>query len=116
MGQKHVLFTINSAPYGSIWYTEGLRAVVGVTSGIDEHTVDIVYLGDGVNFLRKDVDRTDSNKYLGTIAKLGTRLKAEKESLDARGIKPADLAPDVDVITRSQVVDLIHKADLTIDF
>lgn len=116
MAQRHVLVTFSHDPYGSIWYTEGLRAVVGVTSGIDEHTVDVVYLGDGVNYLRKDVDRTDSNKYLGTLSKLGTRLKAEKESLDARGIKPADLAPDVDVIPRSQVVDLIHKADLTIDF
>ncbi|MDP2726657.1 MAG: DsrE family protein [Dehalococcoidia bacterium] len=116
MAQKHVLFIFNHDPYGSIWYTEGLRAVVGVTSGIDEHSVDAVYLGDGVNFLRKDVDRTDSAKYLGTLAKLGTRLKAEKESLDARGIKAADLAPDVDVVPRSQVVELIQKADFTIDF
>lgn len=116
MAQRHVLFTFNHDPYGSIWYTEGLRAVVGVTSGIDEHSVDVLYLGDGVNFLRKSVDRTDSAKYLGTIAKLGYRLKAEKESLEARGINPAELADDVDVVSRSQVVDLIKKADLTIDF
>ncbi len=116
MAQRHVLFTFSHDPYGSIWYTEGLRAVVGVTSGIDEHSVDVVYLGDGVNFLRKEVDRTDSNRYLGTLTKLGTRLKAEKESLEARGINPADLTPDVDVISRSQVVELIQKADLTIDF
>ncbi len=35
MGQRHVLVTFSHAPYGSIYYPEGLRAVVGVTSGID---------------------------------------------------------------------------------
>lgn len=116
MAKKHVLFTFHHDPYGSIWYTEGLRAVVGVTSGIDEHSVDVVYLGDGVNFLRRTVDRTDSARYLGTLAKLGCRLKVEKESLEARAIHPADLADDVDVISRSRVLDLIRKADFTIDF
>ncbi|MCH8950145.1 MAG: hypothetical protein IIB87_07195 [Chloroflexi bacterium] len=48
MGQKHVLITFNRVLYGSIFYTEGLRAVVGVTSGIDENTVDLLYPGDGV--------------------------------------------------------------------
>ncbi len=116
MGQKHVLFTLNHAPYGSIWYTEGLRAVVGVTSGIDEHTVDVVYTGDGVYFALKDVDRADSARYLGTLAKSGYKLKAEKESLDARDIKAADLAEDVEVISRAGIVELIKKADATIDF
>ncbi len=116
MAEKHVLFTFNHAPYGSIWYNEGLRAVVGVTSGIDEHTVDVVYLGDGVYFGLKGVDRADSARYLGTLAKSGYKIKAEKESLDARGIKPAELAEDVEVVSRADVLQLIQKADLTIDF
>ncbi|MBI2955038.1 MAG: DsrE family protein [Chloroflexi bacterium] len=116
MAQKHVLFTFNNAPYGSIWYTEGLRAAVGATSGIDEHTVDLVYLGDGVYFTLKDVDRTDSARYLGTLTKGGYRLKAERESLEARGISAADLAEDVEVISRADVVELVKIADLTIDF
>jgi sulfur relay (sulfurtransferase) DsrF/TusC family protein len=116
MATKHVLFTFNHDPYGSIWYTEGLRAAVGVTSGIDEHTVDVVYLGDGVNFLRKGVDRTDSKKYIDTLSKLGYKLKAEKESLEAQGIGQGDLAAEVEVIPRSQVLSLLEKADVTIDF
>ena len=35
MAQRHVLFTFNHAPYGSIYYTEGLRAVVGVVGFLD---------------------------------------------------------------------------------
>ncbi|MDA8187462.1 MAG: DsrH/TusB family sulfur metabolism protein [Dehalococcoidales bacterium] len=116
MAEKHVLFTFNHAPYGSIWYNEGLRAVVGVTSGIDEHTVDVVYVGDGVYFTLKGVERTDSAKYLGTLAKAGYKLKAERESLEARGIDPSELAEDVEVISRADVVALVDRADATIDF
>ncbi|MBI4316887.1 MAG: DsrE family protein [Chloroflexi bacterium] len=116
MAQKHVLFTFSHAPYGSIWYNEGLRAVVGVTSGIDEHTVDVVYLGDGAYFALKGVDRADSMKYLATIAKLGHNLKVERESLVARGIGEGEVAEDFHIVPRSEVLDLVAKADLTIDF
>src|SRR3989304_3744388 len=115
MAQKHVLFTINHAPYGSIWYTEGLRAVVGVTSGIDEHTVDVVYVGDGAYFALKGVDRADSAKYIGTLSGMGYRLKVERESLAVRGLAPGELAEDVEIISRSDVLGLIAKADATID-
>ena len=116
MAQKHVLFTFSHAPYGSIFYTEGLRAVVGVTSGIDEHTVDVVYLGDGVRYAVKGLDRTDSAKYLGTLNKLGYKLRVEKESLEAQGIPASQIAEDVEVIPRAEVLNLIKKADVTIDF
>src|SRR3972149_6231250 len=110
MAQKHVLFTINSAPYGSIWYTEGLRAVVGVTSGIDEHSVDVVYLGDGAYFALKGVDRTDSAKYIGTLAGMDYKLQVERESLAARGIGEGEVAEDVQVISRADLLGLVAKA------
>lgn len=116
MAQKHVLITFNHAPYGTIYYTEGLRAVVGVTAGIDEHTVDVAYLGDGVYFTLKGVDRADTTRYLGSLSKSGDKLKAEAESLATRGIGKDELAEDVEVIPRSQVLELINKADLTISF
>ncbi len=116
MAQKHVLITLNNAPYGKIYHSEGLRAAVGVTSGIDEHTVDLVLLGDGVYFGLKDVSRADSAKYLGTLTKDGRHLKADAEALHARGIKNEELAPDVDPISRKDVLALIAKADVTIDF
>ncbi len=116
MGQRHVLITFNRDPYGSIYYTEGLRAAVGVTSGIDEHTVALLYLGDGVRFAVKDLDRTDSAKYLVTLAAQGVNLKAEREALAARNISESDLADDVEVISRAQALELVRHADVTIDF
>ena len=116
MGQRHVLVTFNHAPYGSVYYSEGLRAAVGVTSGVDEHTVDVVYLGEGVRFALRDVDRRDSARYLATLASFGAKLRVEREALAERGIEEADLAEDVEVIDRPQALDLLRRADLTIDF
>lgn len=116
MAQKHVLFTFNHAPHGSIWHTEGLRAVVGVTSGIDEHTVDVVYLGDGVYSALQGVDRSESTRYLTTIQKLGYFLHVERESLAERGIGEAEIEAGVQIVPRSAVLELVRKADVTIDF
>ncbi|MEE9203215.1 MAG: DsrE family protein [Dehalococcoidia bacterium] len=116
MAQKHVAVLFTRPPYGDVYYTEGLRAAVGLTSGIDEHTVDVIYVGDGVYFTLKGVDRTDSARYIATLAKGGYQLKAEAESLTERGIKKDELAEDVEVISRSQVVALLGKADHTASF
>jgi len=116
MSEKHVLVTFNRAPFGSVHYTEGLRAVIGVTSGIDEHTVDVVYLGDGVYYALAEVDRSDSQLYLGTLEKLGYTLQVERESLVERGLSIEDLASDVQVIDRLEILNLLNKADVTIDF
>lgn len=116
MTPRHVVFTFNHLPYGTVYYAEGLRAAVGVTSGIDEHTVDLVYLGDGVHFAVKDLDRTDSARYLATFAKQGVKLKVEKESLEARNISASDLAEDTEIISHADALDLIKRADLTIAF
>ena len=116
MAQKHVAVLFTRPPNGDVYYTEGLRAAVGLTCGIDEHTVDVIYIGDGVYFTLKGVDRTDSSRYIATLAKGGYQLKVEAESLSERGIKKEELAGDVEVISRSQVVVLLNKADHTASF
>jgi len=116
VAQKHVLVTISHAPHGSIWHTEGLRATVGLTSGIDEHTVDIVYLGDGVYSALQGVDLSDSTRYLSTIQKLGFAPHVERESLVERGLSEAEIGANLQVVPRSTVLDLIQKADVTIAF
>src|SRR4030067_3274297 len=100
MGQRHVFVTFNHAPSGPIHYTEGLRAAVGVTSGVDEHTVDVLYLGEGVRFALRDIDRRDSARYLATLASIGAKLRVEREALAGRGIEEADLAEDGEGIGR----------------
>jgi sulfur relay (sulfurtransferase) DsrF/TusC family protein len=116
MGRRNVLVTFNHAPHGSVYYSEGLRAAVGVTSGVDEHSVDVLYLGEGVRFALRDTDRRDSARYLATLASFGAKLRVERESLAERDIEEAALAEDVEIIDRHQALELVRRADLTIDF
>jgi len=116
MAEKHVLVTFNHAPHGSIYYAEGLRAALGVTAGIDEHTVDILCLGDGVYFALKEADRGTAPGYLERLQSLGSHIKVEQESLAARDILEEELAEDVEIVSRGEVLALLEKADATIDF
>ena len=116
MGQKKVIVTFNRHPFGTIHYVEGLRAAVGIFSGLDEHQIDVVYLGDGVYNILEGVDRNESIGYLATLDKYGFRLKVERESLDEREIDTSDVAEGIEVIPRADVFGLIKEADATVDF
>lgn len=116
MPRKHVLFTLNHAPFGSVYHSEGLRAALGATAGIEENTVDIVYLGDGVYYTLKNVDRSDARVFLETLSTLGVQLRAERESLEERGVPADEVAEDIEVISRADVRELIDKADFVINF
>lgn len=116
MAERNVVVTMHHAPYGTIFYTEGLRAAVGATAGIDEHQVTVVFLGDGVLYALKDVERTDSLHYLETLKAVGAALYVEAESIEARSIEEGALSDDVEIVPRSRVSELIRAADHTIDF
>lgn len=116
MAEKKVVVMITHPPFGSIYYTEGLRAAVGVTSGIDEHKVDVLLLGDGVYFALNDVDKKDSSKYIQTLRGINSNIYAEEESLKERGLSNKELSDFVKVISRKDALKLILDADHTIDF
>ena len=116
MAERNVVVTMHHAPYGTIFYTEGLRAAVGTTAGIDEHQVTVIFLGDGVLYALKDVERTDSLHYLETLKAVGASLYVEAESMEALFIDPGSLSDDVTVIPRSRVSELLLAADHTLDF
>ncbi len=116
MAQRKVLITLNQAPFGNIFYTEGLRAAVGVTSGIDENIVVVAYIGDGVYFTLHGVDRSDTERYFSTLQKQGSRMVVEKESLKERGIKERDVATDFEILTRKELLAATQAVDFVMDF
>lgn len=116
MAQKNVVLTINQPPFGSIHYVEGLRAAVGVISGLDEHQLSVVYLGDGVYSALKDVKRDEQMGYLGILNAKDVKVAVERESLNERGISEDNVYDQFEVIGRNEVLDLINNADSTIDF
>ncbi len=116
MGQKKVLINISDGPFGNIFYTEGLRAAVGVSAGMDENIPTVLFQADGVYYCLKDVDRTDSMAYFESMKGLGTKLYAVEEDLAARGIASDELAPDITRIPRQKAFELFKENDHNIDF
>ncbi len=116
MAQRTVLVTINQAPFGNIYYTEGLRAAVGITSGIDENVATVAYLGDGVYFTLHGVDRKDTERYIATLQKQGAKMLVEKESLKERGIKERDVATEFEIIPRKDLLTVVKTVDFVMDF
>lgn len=116
MAQRKVLVTLNQAPYGNIFYTEGLRAAVGVTSGIDENIVTVAYIGDGVYFTLHGVDRKDTERYISTLQKQGSKMMVERESLKERRIKERDVATEFEILPRKELLAAIQAADFVMDF
>ncbi len=115
--EKKILFMFLRAPFGAIYYTEGLRAVVGMMSGLDEHKVTCVYAGDGAYYCLKDSDKSESAGYVKTIADISeTHYYVEKESLDERGIQEGDLDGMFEVISRDDFAKLISDNDVVYDF
>jgi len=116
MGQKRVLVNICRAPYGTVFYTEGLRAAVGVSAGIDENISTVLFQSDGVFYCLKDADRTDALAYFESYKAMETQLYVVKEDLDERGVSEAELAPDMTVISRDKAFELFQENDYSMDF
>ncbi|HHT9135344.1 MAG TPA: DsrE family protein [Candidatus Avalokitesvara rifleensis] len=116
MAQKTALIIMNQAPFGNIYYTEGLRAAVGITSGVDENIVTVAYVGDGIYFTLHGVDRKDTERYIATLQKQKARMLVERESLKERGIKERDVATEFEIIPRKELLTFVQKADFVLDF
>ncbi len=117
MAQKNVLITINHAPHGSIFCAEGLREAMGVISTPDEHNVVVVFLGDGAYAALAGVDRSDEvARSIAALAEWGYKLEVEMESLESAGIQSHEVAPDVEIIPRTKLLDQIGASDFVVDF
>ena len=116
MAEKKVLINICRAPVGTVFYTEGLRAAVGVSAGIDENIPTVLFQADGVFYCLKDADRTDALAYFESYKGMGTKLFTVKEDLDDRGISEGELASDISVISRAQAFELFQENDVNLDF
>lgn len=116
MARKRAVIALHHSPHSSAYLAEGLRAAVGIMAGDDEHMVEVVFLGDGVYGMLVGMDRRPWARHLAALVKQGVRLRVEKESLEALGISPQELAPEAEVVPRSRVSLMMSGADFTVDF
>lgn len=115
--EKKILFMFLRAPFGSIYYTEGMRAAVGMMAGLDEHKVTCAYIGDGAYYCLKGSDKSESAGYVKTISDISeTAYYVEKESLAERNIAEDELDEMFKVISRDELAKLIADNDVVYDF
>lgn len=117
MAQKQLLILFQHPPIGTIYYAEGLRLAMGVaTMGKEEHSVDVVYRGDGAYFALQSVDRIGAAPFISALLRAGCVLKVEEESLSSRHISHDQVATDMEIINHQKVTELIKQSDFVLDF
>lgn len=116
MATKKLLYHFNRAPYGTVFYTEGWRAAVGATAGIDEHKVTLLFQGDGVYYCLKGADRAENLGYENTLQKAGVKYYVVQEDLASRHISQEEVAKDMEIIPRADTWRLYAEADFNLDW
>jgi len=114
--KKKILVTLHHPPFGGTFFAEGLRAAVGISSGFDEHVVDLLFMGDGVFCGLGSIDYRELQRFFMTLKSVKASFFLEEEALAERGLKPAEVSPDFTLVNRGQIIDKLKEYDLNIDY
>jgi tRNA 2-thiouridine synthesizing protein C len=132
--KKKFMFINRKAPYGTIYALEALEVVL--ISAAFEQDVSLAFLDDGVYQLLKGQNTTGigMKNFSPTYRALGdyeiTKLYVEQESLDERGLNPADLMeityedenedfakkPSLRIVGRSELTEIMAQQDVLLNF
>jgi intracellular sulfur oxidation DsrE/DsrF family protein len=104
--KKKVLITFNGVPFGSLFHAEGL----------EQHSIRIAYLGEGVYYAIKGADKKNVLRYIKELKKIGCTLMVEREALNELDISEKEIDPEFEIVLRSRIVSTLTECDLTIDF
>lgn len=117
---KKFMYINRRAPYGTIYALEGLEVVL--IGAAFEQDVSMVFLDDGVFQIKKGQDTGQSNMknfspaYRALEMHDVEKLYVEKESLEQRGLTPDDLIVPVEVISGSELADLMEQQDVILNY
>lgn len=112
------MFVNRRSPYGTIYALEGLEMVL-ITGAFDQD-VTVVFLDDGVFQITKGQDTKAINmkNFSPTFRALEgydiEKLYVEKESIEARGLKPEDFVVPVEVKSAAEIAALMAEQDVVI--
>ena len=117
---KKFLYVNRRAPYGSIYALESLEVVL--IGAAFEQDVSLAFLGDGVYQLARgqDTKGLEVKNFSPTFRALEdydvTKLYVEKEALEARGLKEADLVVPVQVVDAARMAEIMDEQDVILSF
>lgn len=113
---KKFMFVNRRAPYGTVYALEGLEMVL--IAAAFEQDVSVVFMDDGVYQLKKgqNTKAVNMKNFSPTFRALDgydvEKLYVEKESLEARGLSPADLVVPVEVLSADELGTLMAEQDV----
>ena len=117
---RKFMFVNRKAPYGTVYALEGLEVVL-ISAAFDQD-VSLAFLDDGVYQLLKGQDprRIEEKNFSPTYRALEDydvdKLFVERESLEARGLAPADLLVEARVVPAAELAALMDSTDVLISF
>ena len=117
---KKVMLVNRKAPYGTVYALESLEVVL-ITATFDQD-VSLVFLDDGVYELLKGQNtkaigiKNFSPTYRALDGYDVEKLYVERESLEARGLSEDHLLVDVEVLSSTQMGELMAQQDVVLSF
>jgi tRNA 2-thiouridine synthesizing protein C len=131
---KKFLYINRRAPYGTVYALEGLETVL--IGAAFEQDVSMAFMDDGVFQLKdhQDSGETGMKNFSPTYRALGdyevTKLYVERESLEARGLRPEDLMaltyededddykekPSIQFVSSAELADILEIQDVIFNF
>lgn len=119
MGQK-VAILMRKAPYGSVYTAEGLRSIMGI--GVFELDISVIFVDDGVYALVKGqnpaaLDMKPLGDSFPMLSEFGvTRFYVHEPSLRERGLTPADLVMEVELLDDEGVARALRESGVILPF
>ena len=115
---KKFMFVNRRAPYGTIYALEILESVL--ISAAFEQDISVAFVDDGVFQIKKGHDpkglgmKNFSPTYRALAGCDIEKLYVEKESMDARGLRPDDFVVKVQVVPAAELARLMAAQDVLI--
>lgn len=117
---KKFMFLNRKAPYGTVYALESLEVVL-ITATFDQD-VSVVFMDDGVFELAKgqNTKAIEMKNFSSTYRALDgydvEKLYVERESMEARGLTEADLVVPVQVLSSTEMGQLMAAQDVVLSF
>ena len=118
--RKRFLYLMRRPPHGSIFAQEGLETVL--IGAAFEQSVSLLFVDDGVFVLKRgqepgELGLKDFARGFRALPDYDVEhLYVEDRSLSERGLTPADLLMDVEVVTPERAGALIDDHDVVLSF
>ena len=117
---KKFMFVNRKAPFGTIYELESLEVVL-IAATFDQD-VSLAFLDDGVYEIVKGQNpkgigiKNHAPTYRALEGYDVEKLYVERESMDARGLTEADLLVDVEVLSSTEMAELMAAQDVVLSF